>query len=68
MNLMSHKTVHTVAGVIFGIAALFHLIRLINNWPVTLGPYTVPAWPSIVGLVIGGYLCIRLLQDNIHHK
>ena len=64
---MSHKNVHAFAGVIFGIAALIHLVALFNKWTIVIGPHTVPTWASVVGVVIAGYLSYRMIQDSKTH-
>ncbi|OGH48659.1 MAG: hypothetical protein A3I54_03285 [Candidatus Levybacteria bacterium RIFCSPLOWO2_02_FULL_41_11] len=54
---------YRVSGVIFGVVALFHLLRIIQGWSVQLGPYVIPIWLSYFGLAIGAYLsylgCIK---------
>lgn len=50
-----------VAGIIFGIFAIAHAVRLYTNARVIVGHYHVPVGLSWVGLAIGGALCIWLL-------
>jgi hypothetical protein len=47
-----------VASVMFGIFAIFHLLRLINHAQVTVGTYTIPMGVSWIGLIIAAILCI----------
>ncbi len=52
------KTYHLISGIIFGLVALAHLLRIINQWPLILGPWSAPMLISWIGLFITGYLCI----------
>jgi hypothetical protein len=45
-----------VAGVVFAIVAVLHLLRIYMNWPVVIADWSVPMWVSWVGLVIAGGL------------
>ena len=47
-----------VSGVLFGLIALGHLLRLWRHWPVDLAGHTVPLWASWLGLVMTGALSI----------
>lgn len=53
---MSQKTFTITASVIFGIVALFHVLRILLSWPVVIGGWTVPMWFSWIGLVVAGGL------------
>ena len=53
---MSQKTFTTIASMIFGIVALFHLLRILLGWPAVIGGWTVPMWLSWIGLVVAGGL------------
>jgi len=50
------KPYHVISGSIFGLVAIAHLLRLINQWPLVLGPYAVPLPISWAGLIITGCL------------
>jgi hypothetical protein len=47
-----------VASVVFAIVSLGHLLRLITHAVVIIGTYHVPMWPSVLGLIVSGLLCI----------
>jgi hypothetical protein len=58
---MNRKTFSTVAGGIFALVALFHLIRIFEDWPVIIADWSVPkslswgrsrcgGWPCSVGV------------------
>ena len=49
-----------VASVIFGIFAIGHLLRLINQAQVTVGTHTIPMALSWVALIVAVILCIWL--------
>jgi hypothetical protein len=53
---MSKNIALIIAGAIFIIVAILHLIRLILKLHVTIGQWEVPMFISIVGLILGGVL------------
>lgn len=53
---MKQKTYTKVSGVIFGVVAIVHLIRVLSGWQFMIGSYDVPAVLSIVAFVVLGYL------------
>ena len=60
---MDQKTFSVVAGVIFALVALLHLLRIYMGWPVVIGTWTAPMWVSWIGLVVAGglsYFGLRL--------
>lgn len=52
------KPYHIVTGTLFGIVALVHLLRLINQWPLILGSWSAPMSISWAGLIVTGCLCV----------
>ena len=57
---MGQKTFSVVAGVIFALVALLHLLRIYMGWPVVIGSWTAPMWVSWIGLVVaGGFELLR---------
>jgi hypothetical protein len=69
MRPMDRKTYLWVAGVIFSLVVLFHLVRIFENWPVIIGDWSVPKWASWVGLIVAGGLAIfgfRLTENGEH--
>jgi hypothetical protein len=66
---MDEKTFSLVAGVIFAVVALFHLVRIFADWPVIIGNWSVPKSVSWAALVIAGGLALfgfRFTSDNEH--
>ncbi|OGH02813.1 MAG: hypothetical protein A2798_00040 [Candidatus Levybacteria bacterium RIFCSPHIGHO2_01_FULL_37_17] len=55
INLTS-QNYFRVAGIIFGLVAAFHLLRVLFNWSVSIGPYEIPMWASYFGFVIAAVL------------
>jgi hypothetical protein len=53
---MNLKTFALLAGVIFAIVALAHLLRIFMAWPIVIDNWTVPMWLSWIALVIAGSL------------
>jgi hypothetical protein len=53
---MSQKTFTIIASVIFGVVALFHVLRIFFGWPAVIGSWTVPMRLSWIGLVVAGGL------------
>ena len=61
------KTYFLVAGIIFTLVALFHLVRIYMDWPVMIGGWSVPMWVSWIGLVVAGGLAffgLRLAERD----
>jgi hypothetical protein len=46
-----------LSGLIFGLVALGHLLRVLNAWPLTCGPWTVPMALSWLGTIGPALLC-----------
>ena len=53
---MSRKTFTIIASAIFGVVALFHVLRIFFGWPAVIGSWAVPMWLSWIGLVVAGGL------------
>ena len=56
----SPRTGLRVASVLFGIFAIGHLLRLINQARVTVGTLTIPMGVSWIALVVAAILCMWL--------
>jgi hypothetical protein len=46
-----------ISGVIFGLVAALHLIRLVNQWTFEMGPWSIPMWMSWLGTIVPAALC-----------
>lgn len=47
-----------IAGIIFTIVALLHLVRVIYDWQITIADYMVPMYFSYIGVVVAAILAI----------
>jgi len=47
-----------VASVFFGIFAIAHLVRLINQAQITIGTLTIPMDVSWIALIVAAILCV----------
>jgi hypothetical protein len=56
----SQRTGLRVASIIFGIFAIGHLIRLINQIPVQVGSHPISMSVSWIALIVAAILCIWL--------
>jgi len=56
--LMDGKTYFLVAGIIFTLVALFHLLRVFEDWPVMIADWSAPKWVSWTALIVAGGLAI----------
>ena len=64
------KTFSVVAGVIFAVVALFHLVRIYMDWPVMIADWSVPMWVSWIGLAVAGGLALfglRVAANSYFH-
>jgi len=59
---MDAKTFSLMAGVIFAVVALFHLVRIFEEWPVIIGDWSVPKSASWVALIVAGGLALLGLR------
>ncbi|HYC17665.1 MAG TPA: hypothetical protein VEC94_10695 [Pseudolabrys sp.] len=66
-TLMDQKTFSMVAGTIFAIVAVVHLLRILLGWPAVIGDWTVPMWVSWIGLVVAGVLGYFGLRLGTRH-
>ncbi len=52
---MKHACLLKLAGTIFGIVGVLHIIRFVMNWPLEIGTFMLP---GIASLVIGIVLVV----------
>jgi hypothetical protein len=55
---MAHQFSLTVAGIIFSIVAIMHLLRVLYHWDVTIAKMKIPMSVSIAGFIASGALAI----------
>ncbi|MGH7245622.1 MAG: hypothetical protein ACREBJ_04830 [Nitrosotalea sp.] len=54
--MLSVKTFLQVAGAIFTIVGILHLLRLLTGFQVVFGTWVLPMWLSIFGVIFPWYL------------
>jgi hypothetical protein len=59
---MDTKTFSLVAGLIFALVALLHLVRIFEEWLVIIGDWSVPKSVSWVALIVAGGLALLGLR------
>lgn len=52
----TEKNLLVIAGVVFGVVSLAHLLRLAFGLDIVIGSFYAPGWLSWVGIIITGYL------------
>jgi hypothetical protein len=53
---MDKRTYCLVSGTIFGVVAVLHVVRLVKDWDVEIGPIEIPRLMSVPGAIISGAL------------
>ena len=59
---MSSKTFALAAGIVFGLVALMHILRIVLGWEVIIGGWMAPMWISWAGVVVAGLLSFTGLR------
>ena len=54
----SNQIYLVVSAIIFGLVAIIHLVRALNNWAFIVGPVSLPISASWVGFIITAALCL----------
>ena len=55
---MEDETYFVLAGIVFSIITVLHLIRIIFSWPLQLNSMNIPLWLSGVSVIVSGTLAI----------
>ena len=53
---MSQRTFSLIGGVVFGLIALGHVLRIVLGWSFMVQDLAVPMWVSWIAIVVTGYL------------
>ena len=56
---MSQRTFSLVAGMVFGLIALGHVLRIVLGWSFMVQDFSVPMWASGPAVVIMDYLAYQ---------
>ena len=51
------RTYIQISGVLFGVIALLHIVRLLLDWPAQIAGWDVPLWISWIAIFLAGALC-----------
>lgn len=57
------KAALNVAGTVFFLVAVLHLLRFIFHVPVTIGHYAVPSWPSLAMAILAFLLSLWMFKS-----
>lgn len=52
-----------VAGIIFSIVAIMHLIRIVYHWQILIAGYVIPVSVSVIALVVAIVLAIWMFTS-----
>jgi hypothetical protein len=55
-RLMDQRQFTLIAGVIFAVVALVHLVRIYTGWTVMIGNWSAPMWVSGIAVIVAGSL------------
>lgn len=50
------------AGIVFGLVALIHVLRLIYKFDLIIAGIKIPLWANMIGLVIAGGLSLWMFM------
>jgi len=53
-----HKHYAMVSAIVFALVAVVQVLRLVNQWAVQVGPYTVPLWVSWIAVIVAAALSL----------
>jgi len=53
-----HKHYAMVSATVFAVVAVVQVLRLVNQWYVQIGPYTVPLWFSWIAVIVAAALSL----------
>jgi len=56
---MTQKNFSLVAGMIFFLVAILHVLRVIFGWETIVGGLLVPIWISYFGFIVAGLLAYQ---------
>jgi len=52
------KNYAMVSALVFALVVVGQVLRLVNQWAVQIGPYTVPVWFSWTGMIVAAALSL----------
>ena len=54
-----------VSAIIFGLVAIIHLVRALNNWAFIVGPVAIPISASWIGFIVTAALCLWAIRLSV---
>ena len=51
-----------ISATIFGLVAMIHLVRALNDWAFAVGPMSIPIAASWIGFAITAALCVWAIR------
>jgi len=54
-----------VAGVVFTVVTLVHILRLFYHWSVVIAGVIIPSYVSVVGIIFAGILAIWMFSASL---
>ena len=58
------NTYALVSGLVFGVVAVVQAVRAFNQWPVQVGPVSVPVSASWLAMLVAGALCLWAFRQR----
>jgi len=58
------KTGSLLAGIVFTLVAIAHLLRMVSGTEVVIGGSNIPQWVSVVGVVVPGFITWLLWKES----
>ena len=58
------KTGSLLAGIVFTLVAIAHLLRMVTGTEVVIGESNIPQWVSVVGVVVPGFITWLLWKES----
>jgi len=62
MSKMDMQNYYTLSGLMFAFAFLLHGTRVLNNWDIFIGSFSLPIWVSYVVGLAALYLAYQSFQ------
>jgi len=59
---MNQRFFNLIAGLIFLVIAVLHLLRIVFGWSAVIGGWVVPQWVSWLAFLVAGYLAYEGLR------
>jgi hypothetical protein len=65
---MSQRSFSLIVGVVFLLIALGHLVRVVLGATLVVAGVSVPMWPSVLAVIVMGYLAYEGFQLSSKSK